>query len=672
MIFYKIDLELDGPVENVDKNEREERAKIIQSKVNMLFEKSEYSCHITATDIHYKKQKGILCAALRSGVLTDKAVSEFLVEIDLCVRIFSIQEITLEIYFNLLNTAFQNEFVGDNDNVTDRLKITNLNTHNYFNDISYTETIINVTSGHKKLLNDSKMLLCDTDFSVELERIFHCVGKGAASGHPVHYLVLSDDRIVRGKMLKILLSALYQNDRIKSRRYCEVSFDCDSNVPDSALDTLYESCSGGTVVVTYAQDNLHDSEYSRIGVDNIDKICSAMRKVKNKVLTVFCLAKSSPAVKETFLEHLGSVTVVSLCEEASFGEKAKAYLRNLAKEQGIRPDKALYKPIKEGRSYTSVNLNVIFDEWHDRQLKTKIYTQYAGLESASKNAALRKPIGSAFEELSGMIGLNEAKVVIQRALDYYKAQKLFRDKGFATERPAIHMVFSGNPGTAKTSVARLFAQIMKDNDLLSVGDLHEVGRADLVGKYVGWTASIVKQKFKSAKGSVLFIDEAYSLVDDRDGLYGDEAINTIVQEMENCREDMVVIFAGYPDKMDGFLRKNPGLRSRIAFHVPFADYNADELCKITELLAAGKKKTLGEDVRAKLLPIYENAVKTANFENGRFARNLVEQAVMKQASRLLAMDYDMMDSDDIELLLADDFEAPVIEFPTTKKIGFAV
>ena len=119
---------------------------------------------------------------------------------------------------------------------------------------------------------------------------------------------------------------------------------------------------------------------------------------------------------------------------------------------------------------------------------------------------------------------------------------------------------------------------MKENRLLSKGNLIEVGRGDLIGKYVGWTAPMIQKKFKQAEGGVLFIDEAYSLVDDRDGSYGDEAINTIVQEMENHRDNVVVIFAGYPDKMESFLQKNPGLRSRIAFHVPFDDYSTEELC----------------------------------------------------------------------------------------------
>lgn len=119
------------------------------------------------------------------------------------------------------------------------------------------------------------------------------------------------------------------------------------------------------------------------------------------------------------------------------------------------------------------------------------------------------------------------------------------------------MVFTGNPGTAKTTVARLFAQIMKDNGLLTKGDLYEVGRADIVGQFVGQTAPLVKKHFNMARGSVLFIDEAYSLVDDRNGLYGDEAINTIVQEMENNRSDLVVILQDIPIKWKSFSIKTP-------------------------------------------------------------------------------------------------------------------
>ncbi|MEI6580371.1 MAG: hypothetical protein WCN92_13045, partial [Eubacteriales bacterium] len=167
------------------------------------------------------------------------------------------------------------------------------------------------------------------------------------------------------------------------------------------------------------------------------------------------------------------------------------------------------------------------------------------------------------------------------------------------------------------------------------------------------------------------IDEAYSLVDDRDGLYGDEAINTIVQEMENARENTVVIFAGYPDKMDGFLNKNPGLRSRIAFHVEFPDYTVEELMDITRLMVKNQKLTLAEDAAETIMAILGNALKKEDFGNGRYVRNLLEKARMKQATRLVKMDYDAVTAEVASTLIADDFEMPALNKTGQKfAIGF--
>ena len=163
--------------------------------------------------------------------------------------------------------------------------------------------------------------------------------------------------------------------------------------------------------------------------------------------------------------------------------------------------------------------------------------------------------------------------------------------------------------------------------MLSKGQLIEVGRADLVGKYVGWTAPTVKSKFKAALGGVLFIDEAYSLVEDRDGLYGDEAINTIVQEMENHRDDVVVIFAGYPDKMEGFLQKNP--------------------------------ETL-----------FDAARQQSDFGNGRYVRNILEQARMSQATRLMEADFDSITTEDVVTIKAEDIAEPKAKPQEKRRIGF--
>lgn len=249
----------------------------------------------------------------------------------------------------------------------------------------------------------------------------------------------------------------------------------------------------------------------------------------------------------------------------------------------------------------------------------------------------REP-GSAKREFDAMIGLSAAKTVINKAIAHFRMNKLCIDKGIQRNRASMHMVFMGNPGTAKTTVARLFAEMLKDEKVLPTAKFIEVGRADLVGQYVGSTAAIVKNKFREAKGGVLFIDEAYSLCDHYENGFGDEAINTIVQEMENNREDTIVIFAGYTEPMMAFLARNPGMRSRIAFNITFEDYSVEELCRITELIAEKKGLKLTKAAMDKLECLYEIVCVDSGFGNGRFVRRVLEEAEMNLAERLLSMD----------------------------------
>ena len=242
---------------------------------------------------------------------------------------------------------------------------------------------------------------------------------------------------------------------------------------------------------------------------------------------------------------------------------------------------------------------------------------------------------SAMEELHELIGLENIKERVDQIVSFAKLQKMAKDQGRRVEGINLNLSFLGNPGTAKTTVARLFARIMKENGILSRGDLIEVGRADLVAKYTGQTAIKVKGVFEKAKGNVLFIDEAYSLVDGWENEYGDEAIATIVQEMENNREDMIVIFAGYPDKMEKFLSRNPGLRSRVPFMVEFKNYSADELTEIAKAEAARRGYTVGSEAEKRIHDICAAAMRAEEFGNGRFSRNLVESAIMKSASRIM-------------------------------------
>lgn len=246
------------------------------------------------------------------------------------------------------------------------------------------------------------------------------------------------------------------------------------------------------------------------------------------------------------------------------------------------------------------------------------------------------------------------------------------EKGLQRDKASLHMVFTGNPGTAKTTVARLFAEIMKDDKILSTGVFVEAGRADLVGEHVGATAPLVKKKFKEAQGGVLFIDEAYSLCDGYDNGFGDEAINTIVQEMENHRDNVIVIFAGYPEPMKAFLDRNPGMRSRIAFCVEFADYSVEELCEITKLMLSRKQMTITETGMKKLKKNFESIKDSRDYGNGRFARKMLEEAEMNLAERICQMDETEITAEVLTTIEESDIpDVPLEERRQIKKIGFA-
>ena len=281
--------------------------------------------------------------------------------------------------------------------------------------------------------------------------------------------------------------------------------------------------------------------------------------------------------------------------------------------------------------------------------------------------------------LEELIGLENVKEQVKRITALAKMRQDMASLGRDPAHVVLNMEFVGNPGTAKTTVARIIAGIFHTIGLLSYSDIVEVGRADLVAKYVGHTAEKVRSVFRRAKGKLLFIDEAYSLADGSAGQFGDEAIDTIVQEMENNREDTIVIFAGYPDKMEELFSRNPGLRSRVPFHINFADYTTDEMVQISELEAKRRGFSLGQDAMEKIASICTMAALSPEMGNGRFCRNLVENAVLGYALRVYGGDYgdygDYGDGGNVSkdfVLLDEDFTAPEIlhKAKRSTRIGF--
>lgn len=567
------------------------------------------------------------------------------------------EEISLHAACNLLHRASRSDYIEDDDDVLEALDLDYM-INRRFSDFCFREDLIDEACRDEIYARAGRLFTKDC-LLPELDRIYAGGSFGKIVGHPVHYLIQTDDAGIRQEMIQALLPSLYANGRLQNRRYSSVRFRGEAlHGESSAYDQFYKSNAGGTVIVQYSADyDDIDDEDTADGIrDTIEKLCSYIKKYRHQVLTILCLPRECTKLKELFYEDLGTVSFVELKEEFLEGEQAGDYLKLLARDNHVRTDKKLFAKLEGNRGYLAPELRTIFDGWYNNKLKTTVYPQYKEITTVKTEVEKAKPKGDAYKELMEMIGLTEAKKVILQALNYHKAQKLFADKGMKVDHPAMHMVFTGNPGTAKTTVARLFARIMRENGLLSRGHLVEVGRGDLVGKYVGWTAQTVQKRFEQAEGGVLFIDEAYSLVDGRSGSYGDEAINTIVQEMENYRDDMVVIFAGYPDRMEEFLQKNPGLRSRIAYHVPFADYSVEELCSIATLTARKKGLHLDDQAQEKLASVFETARRQGDFGNGRYVRNILEKAKMAQATRLLTQDYESLTQKEITTLCAEELK----------------
>lgn len=619
----------------------------------------------------------ILMESMMIGVIArepekvKQQLARFIQEIGLTEECRELKEVTMDKIMDMLHCSGTCRLVENERKILEDYNLYGLNDRErYRGGIHYVDYIVE-TGTKKGLYQEAKKYLSRDALTQELDRIY--AGRSIkVEGHPVHYMIQTDDEYTRAGMYRILIRALQGCKRVKSRRFGILSVQGNTYVSRMFLNQLYRNCGGGTIVLSYdGQDELEDSHAS-VARDTIEAVCATINKYSHQVLTILCLPRECSHVKEIFYEKLMNVNFIEMMEDFAQGPAAKVYLERMAQEKHVDTDEKLFEMIVPDKGYLAKELCGIFDRWYSQKLKNDVYPQYREMQTTREMIKETAPKGSAFEELQQMTGLSEAKKIIQQAMDYTRAQKLFGDMGMKQEKTSMHMVFTGNPGTAKTIVARLYAQIMRQNHVLSKGHLVEVGRGDLVGKYVGWTAPTIQEKFKEARGGVLFIDEAYSLVDGRSGSYGDEAINTIVQEMENHREDVIVIFAGYPDKMEEFLNKNPGLRSRIMFHVNFEDYSTEELCEIASLMAKQKGLVLSDGAVEALQGLFDSVRAEADFGNGRYVRNAIEKARMAQASRLIAQNPETVTPQDIATICREDIEIPAGGKKERPRVGFAV
>ena len=281
-------------------------------------------------------------------------------------------------------------------------------------------------------------------------------------------------------------------------------------------------------------------------------------------------------------------------------------------------------------------IGICYDDEETEEKKEEQKTeQVEKKDSVVVNAPLE---GDPYKELDELIGLNQVKEEVHSLANFVKIQKQREAKGLKTPKMSFHLVFTGSPGTGKTTVARIVARIYKDLGVLKKGHMVETDRSGLVANYVGQTATKTNALVDSALNGVLFIDEAYALVPtaNKNNDYGQEAISTLLKRMEDDRDRLVVIVAGYTNEMKRFIDSNPGLQSRFNRYINFPDYTSGELCDIFNMYVKKNQYSLTPDAERYLRTRLDSAVKhkDRNFGNARYARNIFEKSIERQANRL--------------------------------------
>ncbi|MBQ3408477.1 MAG: AAA family ATPase [Clostridia bacterium] len=411
-------------------------------------------------------------------------------------------------------------------------------------------------------------------------------------------------------------------------------------------------------ILVFGEDSLNLGFW---GEDSKEKVESIMKEYQDKIFIMIDNSYREGMLDAAYIDKfMWRIAIEEMTEDDK-----KKYIENTLKKYDLSASEVLInkmKKLKFWKIQRTINEAII-----DCKIKKiqNIPEDYIDKKKKDKKYEKNK-YKNGIEELNSLIGIKEVKAQVQKIINFIKVNKERKNM------PMLHMCFTGNPGTGKTTVARIISRIFAEEKIISNNPTFvEAQRSDLIAKYVGWTAIQTKEKIEEALGGVLFIDEAYTLASDTGHGYGDECIATLIKEMEDKRDNLCVILAGYTKEMQQLFEANSGFKSRIQFNIEFPNYTAEELYEIFKKMCKDEKYKLSSNVKEPLIELFEEARDQDNFSNGRFVRNLFEKIKFEQASRAVNKNEDtsLIKKADVECALN---QAEYSFQKHSKKIGFAI